>query len=91
MHSLVATQLVNIHKQYQPDFLHIIFHTPHEVLVGVETKLVQTFTKNYKDKLWETNIFNTDTPQGLQNQAFFYLGKMCCLRGGQEQHIDSQS
>ena len=29
--------------------------------------------------------FNIDSPQGLQNAVFFYVGKVCCLRGGQEQ------
>ena len=30
-------------------------------------------------------MFNTDTSQGLQNTEFFYVGKVCCLHGGQKQ------
>ena len=29
-------------------------------------------------------MIDVDTPTGLQNAAFFVVGKMFCLRGGQE-------
>ena len=51
----------------------------------METKSVKVFTKNEEDRFWETGTFNTDIPQGLQNTVFFYVGKVCCLCGGQEQ------
>ena len=37
-----------------------------------------------EDQLWREGVMNTTTPVGLQNAAFFVVGKMFCLRGGQE-------
>ena len=33
----------------------------------------------------EKGVLNTTSPDGLQKAVFFYLGKVCCLRGGEEQ------
>ena len=35
--------------------------------------------------LWKKDVLNTKTPIGLQRAVFFYVGKVCCLRGGEEQ------
>ena len=51
----------------------------------METKSAQVFTKNDEDRLWETGMFNTDTPQGLQNAVCVYVSKVCCLHGGKEE------
>ena len=37
-----------------------------------------------EDQLWKKGVMGTSTPTGLQNAAFFVVGKMFCLRGGQE-------
>ena len=34
--------------------------------------------------LWNSGVLNTTTPKGLLNVAFYVVGKMFCLRGGQE-------
>lgn len=50
--------------------------------VGALVKHHTAFTPE-EDKLWEAGIFGTTHPQALQN-AFFYVGKYLCLRGGEE-------
>ena len=39
-----------------------------------------------EEQLWESSILGVDTPVKLQHTVFFYVGKVCYLRGGQEQH-----
>ena len=34
--------------------------------------------------MWESGTLNTTTPKGLLNAAFYTVGKMFCLKGGQE-------
>ena len=63
----------------------MIFRTLHEEGIEVEKKSTPVVTKANEDKLWETNIFNTSTPIDLQRVVFYYIGKVCCLRGGEEQ------
>ena len=41
-------------------------------------------TEENEDKLWETGTLNVTATQGLQKTVFFYVGKVCCLRGGKE-------
>ena len=62
-----------------------VFRSLREVSVGTVKRSVQTFQSDDEDKLWESNVFNTSTAEGLQNTVSFYVGKVCCLRGGQEQ------
>ena len=47
-------------------------------------KHAEVVTKEEEDQLWREGVMNTTTPVGLQNAAFFVVGKMFCLRGGQE-------
>ena len=42
-------------------------------------------TKEDENKLWETGVLNTMIPTGLQGAVFYYIGKVCYLRGGEEQ------
>lgn len=37
--------------------------------------------------MWQLEIMNVNTPISLQRAVFFYVGKMCCLRGGEEQRM----
>ena len=63
----------------------VIFRTLHEEGIGVERKSTPVVTKANEDKLWETGVLNTSTPTGLQRAVFYYIGKVCCIRGGEEQ------
>ena len=60
-----------------------VFRSLCEAGVGTMKRSAQTFQSDDEDKLWESNVFNTSTAEGLQNTVFFYVGKVCCLRGGQ--------
>ena len=46
---------------------------------------MQVISDGEEEKLWETGVLNTNTPNGLQKAVFYYVGKACCLRGGEEQ------
>ena len=63
----------------------VIFRSLHDDDIGAKKKSTQVITKEHEDKLWESGVLNTTTPDGLQKAVFFYLGKICCLRGGEEQ------
>ena len=53
--------------------------------VGTAKKSAEIISEENENQLWETGSLNVTTPQGLQNAVFFYVGKVCCLRGGEEQ------
>ena len=38
-----------------------------------------------EEKFWSTNVFGVHSPVALQRAVFYYVGKVCCLRGGEEQ------
>ena len=61
-----------------------LFHKLHADGVGRQVKHAEVLTKEDEDKLWEAGEMDIDTPTGLLNAAFFVVGKMFCLRGGQE-------
>ena len=50
--------------------------------IGVEKRATLVVSQANKDKLWEAG---TSTPIGLQRAVFYYVGKVCCIRGGEEQ------
>ena len=60
------------------------FHKLHSQGVGRQTKHAETISSEEEDQLWRVGVMDTNTPTGLQNAAFFIVGKMFCLRGGQE-------
>ena len=62
-----------------------VFNSLREEGVGANKKSAKIITKVDEDKLWELRIMNTTTAEGLQKAVFFYVGKVCCLRGGEEQ------
>ena len=64
----------------------VIFRSLHDEGIGADKKSAQAISKEHEDKLWESGVLNTTTPDGLQRAVFFYVGKICCLRGGEEQH-----
>ena len=61
------------------------FQSLHEDGIGTERKSAGVLTNKDEDRLWDSGVLNTKTPDGLQKAVFYYLGKVCCLRGGQEQ------
>ena len=63
----------------------IVFRSLHENGVGATKKSAQILTKADEDKLWECGALDSSTPKGLPNAVFFYVGKTCCLQGGEEQ------
>lgn len=64
----------------------VIFWELQKEGVGTSVKHTPTITHDEELLLWDLHILNTDTPLGLQRAVFFYIGKLCCLRGGEEQH-----
>ena len=60
------------------------FHKQHSEGLGRQTKHAEIVSKEDEDQLWREGTMGTTTPGGLQNAAFFVVGKMFCLRGGQE-------
>jgi len=63
----------------------VVFRSLHENGIGTSKKSAQILTKDHEDKLWKAGVLNSTTPKGLQNAVFYYVGKTCCLRGGEEQ------
>ena len=62
------------------------FHKLHSEGLGRQTKHAEIVSKEDEDQLWREGTMGTTTPAGLQNAAFFVVGKMFCLHGGQEHH-----
>ncbi len=62
-----------------------VFRGLHESGVGIAKKSAEIISEENENQLWETGTLNVTTPQGLQKAVFFYVGKVCCLRGGEEQ------
>ena len=44
----------------------------------------QEFTQETEDMLWDCNVLDTTDPDKLQKAVFFYIGKVFCLRGGED-------
>ena len=42
-------------------------------------------TPQEEDLLWSTETIGTSSPLSLQRAVFYYVGKVFCLRGGEEQ------
>ena len=61
-----------------------LFNKLHRQGVGRQTKQTEIFTVEEEERLWESGTLNTTTPRGLLNAAFYTVGKMFCLRGGQD-------
>ena len=55
------------------------FHKLHSQGIGRQTNHAEILSSEEEDKLWSTGVII-----GLQNAAFFVVGKVFCLRGGQE-------
>ena len=49
----------------------VIFRSLHDDGIGADKKSAQAITKEHEDKLWESGVLNTTTPDGLQRAVFF--------------------
>ena len=56
---------------------------------ALQKKSAQVIQASDEDVLWTSGVLNTNTPLGLRRAVFFYMGKVCCLRGGEEQNYHS--
>ena len=63
------------------------FHNLHCEGIGRQVKHAETISTEEDNQLWETGVLDINTPKGLQNAVFYTIGKMFCLRGGQENSI----
>ena len=61
-----------------------LFHNLHSEGIGKQIKHAEIFTSDNEVKLWESGVVGLSTPTSLQNAVFYTIGKMFCLRGGQE-------
>ena len=48
-------------------------------------KRTAVITELEENQLWESGALGVDTPEKFQRAVFFYVGKVFCIRGGQEQ------
>ena len=60
------------------------FNKLHSDGIGRQTKHAEVISVEEETQLWDSGVMDINTPTGLQNAAFFIVGKMFCLRGGQE-------
>lgn len=63
----------------------VVFRSLHETGIGTKKTSTPAITKEDENRLWETGVLNTKMPTGLQRAVFYYVGKVRCLRGGEEQ------
>ncbi len=60
------------------------FHKLHSEGIGRYTRHVETILNDEEKQLWDSGVMDTMTPKGLQNDVLYEIGKIFCLRGGQE-------
>ena len=63
----------------------VIFCALHQSGIGANKTSAQVITDEDEEKLWRAGVLNITIPIGLQQAVFYYIGKACCLRGGEEQ------
>ena len=65
--------------------LQVKFRELREDGIGAIVKHAPVVLPEEEEKFWDTKVFGVDSPVALQRAVFFYVGKVCCLRGGEEQ------
>ena len=63
----------------------VIFRRLHQSGVGTDVKHTALISSEEEDKLWSSGTLSVTDPKGLQYAVFFYVGKVYCIRGGEEQ------
>ena len=56
----------------------------HDDGIGTERKSANIEDEN---RLWDSGVLSTKIPDGLQEAVFYYLGKVCCLRGEEQRNL----
>lgn len=62
-----------------------VYRQLHQQGVGANVKHTAIFTPEEEEKLWVSGALSIKAPLNLQRAVFFYVGKIFCVRGGQEQ------
>ena len=62
-----------------------VFRKLRQERVGTDVKHTAVITELEENQLWESGVLGVDTPEKLERAVFFYVGKVFCIRGGQEQ------
>ena len=57
----------------------VVFRKLQQHGIGATKKSAQVIGETEEDILWQKGVLNTNTPIG--RAVFFYVGKVCCLRG----------
>ena len=57
----------------------------HREGVGANVKHAAVFSPAEENVFWDLKAISDRAPLALQRSVFFYVGKVFCLRGGQEQ------
>ena len=63
----------------------VVFRTLHQSGIGTKKTSASVIADEDEERLWKAGVMNTTTPIGLQRTVFYYIGKACYLRGGEEQ------
>ena len=53
--------------------------------VGTDVRHTSIITKEEEDRLWDSNVIGIRDGKSLQRAIFFSIGKVFCIRGGEEQ------
>ena len=53
--------------------------------IGAIVKHAPLITEEEESALWESKVIGDHNPLALQRAVFYYVGKVFCLRGGEEQ------
>ena len=62
-----------------------VFRSLHKDGVGVDVHHTPIVSAEEEGILWKRKILDVSNPKGLLRAVFYYVGKVCCLRGGEEQ------
>lgn len=63
----------------------VVFRKLHQSGVGTDVKHAAAVTFDEEEKLGSSGVLNVSDPKGLQQAVFYYVGKVYCIRGGEEQ------
>ena len=53
--------------------------------IGTDVKHTSIITKEEEEKFWDAKVMGVDNGKCLQRASFYYIGKVFCIRGGEEQ------
>ena len=80
-----ATTITNRRFNYLNGALKSVFHKLTEDGTGAVVKHATVVTPQEEELLWSTGTIGVSSPLSLQRAVFYYVGKVLCLRGGEEQ------